>query len=642
MHRVISIIIVCLCFAVHVLAAETTTNQSTKKQDSLWSVWKDVSKSDTDRLGAIGEFCWNGYLFSQPDSAFYFAQLEYDFAIKANQLDYVAKALNIQGVSYWIRANYDSALFYYKKALAVRYKINDRIGESALLNNIALVAQVKGDYQNAIKYNYQSLKIKEALGDKYGVASTTINLGAIYNEIGDLDKAYSFFMRALSDSRKLNDKQMESNILNNIGCVLYDRKNYLQSTSYHQQSLAIRKQIVDKEGIALSCLNLGQIYSDKEQYDSAQYYLSNSLTISEEIEDLNGIAFANSYIGVLYAKQGNYKKAIQYASKALTIAKEMNIVLVIKEASQTLYKCYKQINAYPKAIEMMELYESIRDSIVNDKNHKQLILHQLQYEFDKKEEIIKKENEIKDLKLKRRYYIIVALLIFTVLSFIIYSLVIRQNKLVAARKNIELEQKLLGSQMNTHFTFNAINSIQEYILNNQNEEAHHYLSEFSKLMRMILSNNRKKMITINAEIELLKMYILFEEQRLKDKIDFIVENKQSLDLNNIIMPSMLLQPIIENSIWHGLRFQEGKKQIQLIISKEENDKVKIEIVDNGMGLSNNLKVKEYTSHGANIVKDRVRLLYTNEPKFDYFQIKNNANNVGVITTLLIPILHEYE
>ncbi len=626
------------CFAV----SKVTITDAQKKQDSLWSVWKNPTKSDTDRLKAIDKFIWDGYLFTEPDSAFYFAIMQSDFAVKQQQLKYQSNALNIKGLSHMVRTNYDSALAYYNQALKLNKQIDDKYAVTSILNNISNVELSKGNYTKVLEYVYQSLKINEGLHNNYGMAANYNNIGNIYDELGDLKTAFSFYKRALKLAELTKDKRIIKDIQNNIGNSYSELGNYTNSIQYYKKALSISYELNDVQGISGTLLNLGGDYLELKKYDSAVYFLNQSLPLMQELDDMDGVASVYSNLAAVYKAQLDYDKATDYAKHALVLAQEQESNLVIRDVSHILYQIYKETNNNKDALEMLELYNVTNDSIINDYNQKALLRSQLQYDFDKKAESIRKENALKDLKLSRRAYTIAVLLIIALLSYVIYFLKIRNNKLQASKNAIELEHKLLGSQMNTHFTFNAINSIQEYILNNQNEEAHYYLSEFAKLMRMVLSHNRKKTIAISDEVELLEKYILLEEQRIKDKINFKIINSNQVDLDNVKIPSMIIQPLIENSIWHGLKNKEGAKNIELIFTRFKDTFLKIEVVDNGIGQSKQVDKTIHISHSSAIVKERIKLLYTKEPEFDYFELKNNIIQTGVTAILIIPLINEFE
>ena len=157
--------------------------------DSLFGVWKDESKADTSRLKAIYEIAWHGYLFSQPDSVFYYAQLEYDFALKVDNKKYMAQALNSQGVSFYFKGNYEKALEYYEKSLKISEEIGCKKGMGKSYNNIGNIYLNQGNYEKALEYYEKSLKISEEIGCKKGMGSTLGNIGLIYHNQGNYEKA---------------------------------------------------------------------------------------------------------------------------------------------------------------------------------------------------------------------------------------------------------------------------------------------------------------------------------------------------------------------------------------------------------------------------------------------------------------------
>ena len=144
--------------------------------DSLWNVWNDKTQQDTNRLKAMNKIVWKGYLFSQPDSAFHFAQMQYDLAESINNKIQMANALNMQGVSFYIVGDYDKALDYYTRSLKIKEKIGDKKDIANSLNNIGIIYYEQGDYAKAIDYYTRSLEIKEEIGDKRGIANCLNNI----------------------------------------------------------------------------------------------------------------------------------------------------------------------------------------------------------------------------------------------------------------------------------------------------------------------------------------------------------------------------------------------------------------------------------------------------------------------------------
>ena len=164
----------------------STTVSAQVNHDSLHGIWLDDSKHDTIRLDALQDLAYSGYLFSQPEIASEYADTMYEFAKKRDLQSFVAKALNIKGISSYFRTNYDDALEHYTEALEIRKKLpNTEAGVASLLNNIAVVYLDQGHYGKSIKYMTESLIIEESIGNRKGVASCLGNIGIVYKEQGE-------------------------------------------------------------------------------------------------------------------------------------------------------------------------------------------------------------------------------------------------------------------------------------------------------------------------------------------------------------------------------------------------------------------------------------------------------------------------
>lgn len=159
-----------------------------------------------------------------------------------------------------------------------------------------------------------------------------------------------------------------------------------------------------------------------------------------------------------------------------------------------------------------------------------------------------------------------------------------ENKSRISKLISESQLSALQAQMNPHFIFNAINSIQSYILKNDEAKAYDYLSKFSSLIRMVLNNSRESILSLDRELQTLALYIELEQLRFKNSFDYVLKVDENLDTQDIQIPSMLIQPYVENSIWHGLMsLNQQRKGILKIIIEEEYGMIKIVIEDNGIG-----------------------------------------------------------
>jgi tetratricopeptide (TPR) repeat protein len=218
--------------------------------DSLLAVWKDENQSDTTRLKAINKIALEGYLFTHPDSASYYAQLQYEFALKADNKSQAAQALKTQGSAFYIKADYTQSFGYYRKSLALYEEIGDKLGIGNCLNNIANIFRAQGDYPRAIDFYKRSLRIREEIGNKYGIASSLSNIGLIYFSQSNYPLALEHFQKGLLIFEQIRDNQGLASCLVNIGEVYFKQGDYTMALAQVQRCLQILEQFDHKKLLA--------------------------------------------------------------------------------------------------------------------------------------------------------------------------------------------------------------------------------------------------------------------------------------------------------------------------------------------------------------------------------------------------------
>ncbi|MCB9168397.1 MAG: tetratricopeptide repeat protein [Flavobacteriales bacterium] len=349
-----------------------------KTLDSLWNIWTNRSAADTTRLKAMKQISWDGYLYTHPDSAFYFAQLQYDLAKEKNIKEYMANALTTQGVSLY----------------------------------------VQGDYTKAIDYDTRSLKLREEIGDKKGIAASLINIGNIYSDQGDHAKAIDYYTKGLKIFEELLRSHPElvkvkngmATSLNNIGALYGSQGDYANAIEYQTRSLQLREEIGDRKGIAMSLKNIGDIYKDQAElaksrndksgsdslFFKATEYQTQGLKLREEIGDKQGIASSLNSIAHIYEGQGNYSEALAFGQRSLTIATEMGAAIEKRDAAKTLWEINKKVGSHQKALEMYELYITTRDTLQSEEKQREVLRQEYKYEYEKKEAVEQAKQEEKD------------------------------------------------------------------------------------------------------------------------------------------------------------------------------------------------------------------------------------------------------
>ena len=377
--------------------------------DSLWGVWNDKTQPDTNRLKAMHNIAYYGYLFSQPDSAFYFAQMGYDFAEARNNKKGMANSLNIQGISFDVRGNYKKALEYYSESLAMQEKIGDKKGIGNANNNIGMIYSDQGNYEKALEYYSKSLVIKEEIDDKRGMGGSYNNIGIIYDIQGNYKKALELYLKSLAIDKELGDKRGMGSSYTNIGLIYQNQGNYEKALEYHSKSLAVSEELGDKKGMGSSYTNIGNIYKNQGNYEKALEYFSKSLAVSEELGDKKGMGNANNNIGINYKNQGNYEKALEYYTKSLVIYEEIGDKKGMGNSYNKIGITYKEQGNYKKALEYYSKSLAIQKDIgdkqgMADSYHNIGLIFNYQGNFEKaldyllkSKEISQEINSIKDL-----------------------------------------------------------------------------------------------------------------------------------------------------------------------------------------------------------------------------------------------------
>lgn len=228
------------------------------------------------------------------------------------------------------------------------------------------------------------------------------------------------------------------------------------------------------------------------------------------------------------------------------------------------------------------------------------------------------------------------ILLFAVLLYLLYRRRIRSIKTKAAiRQQItELEAKALRAQMNPHFIFNSLNAIQELVITNKTEEGYRYLSSFSKLLRMVLNNSEKNFIPLSSELEMIQLYLSLESLRFRQSFSYEIIMDEKMEPEMINVPPLLLQPYVENAVWHGLRHKEGEKKISINIV-ESGNQLKIEIDDNGIGREKAAAIKkqklgaeQFESKGTELAQQRIELINQQYPQMATADIIDKMDETG--------------
>jgi tetratricopeptide (TPR) repeat protein len=440
---------------------------------------------------------------------------------------------------------------------------------------------------------------------------------------GNLKKAQKFSEELIAFSEANNNEDLKIIAYEQNGKV-YDKFND-QSNSVKSYKKAF--EIADNTGNSKGASNYWSNVSKFNATNSSENLelQQQALDYGQNTNNPEIINDASIGLGNYYLEQNKSQEAIPYLEKSIEITTTLNLPAKKEQVLKTISKAYEDVGDYDKALEKYKELALLKDSLniienlrvtqskeisqkLNIKETKIAILEKEWSDSERKFELLQQE---KDLELKQRNTVILSLIVgmLIVAVGIIFSLRVAQQRKKANRL---LKLKQLRTQMNPHFIFNSLNSVNNFISKNDERLANKYLSEFSKLMRLVLDNTNHDFITLANEVKILDLYIKLEHLRFKDKFDYEFIIPEEIDLDEYNTPPMLIQPYIENAIWHGLRYKETKGNLRVEL-KEDGDKLIWEVEDNGIGITKSKAIKtphqkKKSSTGMRNIEDRIKLI----------------------------------
>jgi len=330
--------------------------------DSLWGVWIDNDKEDTTRLEAIYKFASDGYLYNQPDSALYFAQLMFDFALEGGNRFYQANAFYLKGDVNFNQENFVGALKNYNSALNIYEDIDDKMHISSALLQIGNICYQNDNYPQALSYWINSLGICEEIG---GNMSSPVlnNIGLIYKIQGDYPKALEFYKRSLAMFEEDESKMGISITLGNIGEIYSEQGNFHEALKYLNRSLKISEEIQHDNRITVALASLGDVYCKQGAYTKAMDYYKHSLRISEERNTNWSVTRSLLGIGTIYNLTHKEKLAIEWCKKGLIVAQESHSMRNQRSACKCLYDAYKALDNSSQSLKYLERLLILDDSL---------------------------------------------------------------------------------------------------------------------------------------------------------------------------------------------------------------------------------------------------------------------------------------
>ncbi len=590
------------------------------------------------------QFVLEGY-----DSVLIYANKALAMAQKNDWQAIEIRALYFLGMAEWDgNQDFEKAKYYFDKVKLLLIETEDFHRVHILDNVIATVSMVQGRYSDALLELQTALDGALKYNDFETMSIISANMGMIYNLNSDTISAIQISEEALEYLDTVSSPQA---YITKIDIRIMLAELYLETNQIQKTIDLLKTSRTMVDSLNMFVPEAKQSLAEAKLLDKQKKYTELYLMVNEKLplfEKMEGFDVEN-YTAFVYfrgrelGEKGDYPGAtevINNLKKALvntsTIHKK-KLLRYIPELSGL-------IGAYKDAYFFLQKYNQLNDSLTG-LDQKRIVLDlKNKYETEKKEREIE-QNKIENLELKKNNGILLSTLLgLLVMSLVSYIWYYRRRQTEMAKIN-RIEQKMLSLQMNPHFIFNAISSIQNYLFEEgDSKKAIQHLSTFATLMRQILENSRERFIPLEEEIEFIQNYLNLQKLRFDEKFKYEINISENIDTRTICIPPLLTQPFIENAIDHGMLYSVKDGLLKINIFKQKGDLI-IQIVDNGVGIDSendkdndgSLVIKKKSLSIA-ITTERLHLLSKLMKKKFHLEVRPNEAGRGTTVNLNVPAI----
>jgi len=534
--------------------------------------------------------------------------------------------------------------------------------------------------QEALTYVNQATQLTDELGWQRGKAYALRQEGLIYYEQSDPVRAMDRFHEALKVAEPMQDRSFEASLYNNIANIYSDLKHYDKALDHYNRLLTVSKELHDTAQTVIASVNIASVYIEQQQLSLGIANLTEALPLARSIGNQRFEMAIENNLGRALAKQGDDELALEHFNTCLHLAGQLgsdgikaNVLNSIGEilinrrqyaeaesrskealalaekvgalewqanAWQTLSKIHERQNQPSEALHAYKQFITLRDSAINDEKKTEIARNEMQFALEKQEAVAASEMS----RQRAITYAIIGVALITMIAIVLGWRLYKRKRDSDEQKKLsefealvaDTEMKALRAQMNPHFIFNSLNAIGNSIAQKDFATAAEYLNHFAKLVRQILEHSESKEIPLAADLAVLKGYIQLEAMRLKGKFTYAIDVAGDIDPENTLVPPLILQPLIENSIWHGILPKKDTGHIGIRVQKD-GDSLYYIVEDNGVGRApvNGQTNTSKRSMGIALTKARIAIAGTHQNKSSAILFDDLPN--GLAVTVKLPL-----
>jgi tetratricopeptide (TPR) repeat protein len=623
-HHAVAILVLCL------LAFTKSSLSAEAEEDSLAcaEVIEEVKKYS--------------YRYDANDSLRYWANQMLHCADSVESSEIYMEALSVLGVTYLRDNDYPKALEVFRKNQQMAVELNDSLTQAKVLVNLASTYTKLDSAERAMELLLKSAELFERQQDSTMLMYVYNNVAILFGKIREREEQLYYCKKAFDAGGGEIKDHLTLTLAANLAVNLLNSGVRDSSERLALRALRVSKELKNAKTTTQLLTHLANLANRKEAYDDAIRYTDEVLEYEGRIKHNHTFAQLYAYRGIALLKTGKTAEAVLSLEKALQYAEAEKSLQRRELVFKHLQVAYAKAGDYQKAYEALTNYKQTSDSLASEENVRILNDLETKYETEKKEQQIKElaqQQQISELKLRQRSIWIIILVIVAIAIALAIYLVSRQRLLKEQQKALENRLLSLRVQLNPHFIFNALTAVQNYMLSGKDlRQATRYLSNFAKVMRAFLEYNQEDTISLEKELHALGLYVGIQELRFSNGFEFEVNVDEEIMPEHTMVPPMIMQPLIENAIEHGIRnIENGKLALSY---KLIGDQLEMRLEDNGIGrdraAKESKKAEDKTSLATKITNERISLL-NKKGHGAYTFIMQDANPDGTVTVAIFTI-----
>lgn len=567
---------------------------------------------------------------------------------------------------YYIDRDVDKVLPYLEEALLISKTIGAKKHQVFIQNQIAYYYRAKGVWDDAMKHAIIAKKEADSFGTKKQKLIANSGLQIVYANSGDNDKSIVLALENIELTKNDPPSPVRARTYFDIGNLYLKLRKLDLTERYYNRGIQMCRDVKFKPGEMVMKMSLSNLYKIQKRYEKALQVINEPLAYYITTKQKVRIGSTYKQMAQIKSLQGKHEESVPLYLKALDHYTDSGASLHFKkQILQNLFIAYSILQNQEKALEFNTAYKKLKDSI--ESQERKVLTEKLKvvYETDKiaaQKDAAEAKTKLAEARSKqnKNYFVgalIIAMLILISAIFLIERLRTRkkmelitlefqetQKRLEIEKQYKESELKALKSQMNPHFIFNSLNSIQDLILQQNTDSSYDYIVLFAQLVRNTLNYSSKNFISIEKELDFLDIYLRLEKLRFEDDFTYTIEHTNT---DGLLVPSLIVQPFIENALIHGLLHKSGKKK--LVIDFTFTDHLLCTVTDNGIGRKEAKKIQKrqgsyHESFALEAIKQRLDILqeqYGTDVGYQVIDLYENGTSKGTKVEIRMPYQKEY-